>query len=111
MTIQPSLRKRAFGKLVPYLFIAPAFFFFAVFVLVPILATLRLSFFEWSGFSAARFIGIENYRNLFADKVFWLALQNNFKFVVFYTVLPIVLGLLLTMLIGRRNFWGAASLG
>ena len=106
MTIQPSLKKRASGKLVPYLFIAPAFFLFAIFVLTPVLATLCLSFFEWSGFSTARFIGIANYRNLLADKVFWLALQNNFKFIVFYTVLPILLGLLLTMLMGRRNIWG-----
>ena len=106
MTISSSLRKKACANLTPYYFILPSFIIYAVFILIPILDTLRLSFFEWSGFSAARFIGFENYRNLLVDQVFWQALLNNVKFIIFYTFLPVLLGLLLTLLIARRQFIG-----
>ena len=89
-----------------YLYILPGFIIYAVFVLWPILDTLRYSFYEWSGFSSPSFIGLDNYIKLYSDDIFRQALVNNLWFIVFYTVFPIVIGLFLTALLTRRRLPG-----
>ncbi|MCB0175346.1 MAG: sugar ABC transporter permease [Anaerolineae bacterium] len=89
-----------------YLYILPGFIIYAVFVLWPILDTLRYSFYEWSGFSSPSFIGLDNYIKLYSDDIFRQALVNNLWFIVFYTVFPIVIGLFLTALMTRRRLPG-----
>ena len=89
-----------------YLYILPGFIIYAVFVLWPILDTLRYSFYEWTGFSSPSFIGLDNYIKLYSDDIFRTALVNNLWFIVFYTVFPIVIGLFLTALMTRRRLPG-----
>ena len=89
-----------------YLYILPGFIVYFVFVLVPIVNTIRFSLPEWTGFSAPTYVGLENYRKLFGDENFWKALGNNAFFVIFYTILPILLGLFLTSLITRSQLKG-----
>ena len=47
-------------------------------------------------FSDPVYIGLDNYAELWNDEDFWLALQHNAFFVIFYSILPIMLGLFLT---------------
>ena len=89
-----------------YLYILPGFIIYAVFVLWPIVDTLRYSFYEWTGFSSPSFIGLDNYIKLYSDDIFRTALVNNLWFIVFYTVFPIVIGLFLTALMTRRRLPG-----
>lgn len=91
-----------------YLFLAPGLLLYAVFVLLPIVNTARYSLFEWTGFSEPTFIGLQNYAELFADGDFWKSIGNNFFFVTFYTILPILLALLLTALLTRGKLRGMA---
>jgi raffinose/stachyose/melibiose transport system permease protein len=95
-----------FGLIVPYLFIFPALFIYGLFIFIPILNTLRLSFHAWTGFSDAQFIGLDNYRQLWSDGVFRTALMNNVQFIVFYTAFPIIIGLILTAALTRRRIRG-----
>jgi len=92
--------------IVPYLFILPALLVYGVFVFVPILNTVRLSFHDWTGFSDSQFVGLDNYRQLWSDDVFRTALVNNIQFIAFYTIFPIAVGLLLTAALTRRRIWG-----
>lgn len=94
--------------LLAYLFILPGFALYALFVLVPIVGTVRYSFYQWTGFSPPTFIGLDNYRALLKDDFFINALGNNFYFILFYTVLPILLGLFLTSLLARSRLRGMA---
>lgn len=51
---------------------APAMGLFAVFYVVPVVAGVVLSLFQWDGLGDPRWIGLENYRYLFTeDPVFW----------------------------------------
>ncbi len=93
-------------QVTPYLYVLPAFAFYAVFILVPIVNTFRVSFFDWTGFSDEKFIGLANYRELFQDQVFLIGLVNNLKFIFFFTLLPISIALVLTALLSRRGLWG-----
>jgi raffinose/stachyose/melibiose transport system permease protein len=89
-----------------YLYILPGFLIYVVFVLWPILDTLRYSFYDWDGFSTPKFAGLSNYARLWNDQVFQIALGNNLLFIVFYTLFPIGLGLFLTALLTRRKLKG-----
>ena len=58
-------------KLTGILFLLPSMVLFLSFHLYPILDTIRLSFFKYDLLSPRRFIGMDNYRELFGDAVFW----------------------------------------
>lgn len=92
----------------PYAFILPGFVIYGIFVLWPILNTIRYSFYDWTGFSEPEFIGFGNYQELIRDRDFLAAVSHNFFFVIFYTILPILLGLLLASLIARSRVRGMA---
>ncbi|NYB31361.1 carbohydrate ABC transporter permease [Pantoea agglomerans] len=78
-----------------FLYVLPAVLVYAVFLLSPLLASLGISFTEWDGTSLPVFSGVSNYLRMFSDPVFWIALGNNAILMLFYTLLPIGVGLLL----------------
>lgn len=65
-----------------YLFLLPFLLFFVFFVIYPMFMCLFTSFFESKMGQEDIFIGIENYRRLFSDKVFWIALKNTMVIVL-----------------------------
>src|SRR5258707_1363057 len=70
-------------------FTAPALAILAAFLLYPIGYSLWLSLHEWDGYTAhwGAFVGIENYRALAEDEVFWRATVNSIVFVIVRTPL------------------------
>lgn len=87
-----------------FLYVLPAVLVYAVFLLLPLLASLGISFTEWDGTSLPVFSGVSNYLRMFSDPVFWIALGNNAILMLFYTLLPIGFGLLLcSFLYDTRN--------
>ena len=66
-----------------YLFVAPFCLLFILFYLVPVVTSIALSFTYYNVLEAPRFIGWQNYINLFfADDVFPTAVKNTFLFAV-----------------------------
>ena len=61
----------------PYLFLAPFFIVYSVFLLYPVVEAFRLSFYERIGLSTGSFVGLENYRALFSDERYLRALLNT----------------------------------
>lgn len=80
------------------LFILPHFALFLTFFLIPVFSGMYLSLFDYNVFSKT-FIGLENYKFLTGDKLFWKALGNTFIYT--FGVVPLWLGkaLLVTVLI------------
>ena len=60
-----------------YLFMAPFLLFFVGFVLYPMFMCVFTSFFDATMGREDIFIGFQNYRTLFQDEVFWIALKNT----------------------------------
>jgi raffinose/stachyose/melibiose transport system permease protein len=90
-----------------WLYLFPGMAIYLVFVFYPILETIRTSFYQWDGFSSNRmFIGLENYSNLISDSQFLKALLNNLTFIIFYSIIPIIIGLVLASLLGRKALPG-----
>jgi hypothetical protein len=57
------------------LYLVPTLNINFVIVLVPALLTIALAFCSWDGISAPSFSGLDNFRALFGDSVFWSALS------------------------------------
>lgn len=80
----------------PWLFLAPALLFFAVYVIIPIFQSLSISLYSWDGLSEATYVGFENYRNLWTDPKFWISLKNNVLWLFLYMLaVPAGLGIAL----------------
>ncbi|WP_236838643.1 carbohydrate ABC transporter permease [Caldalkalibacillus salinus] len=60
----------------PYLFISPFFILFGTFMLYPLVYALVLSFSRWQG-GQSTFVGLENYKMLMTDPLFWKSLGNT----------------------------------
>lgn len=80
-------------------YLLPGLIVYAVFVFVPIIAAVVISLMDWNGLGLPTFIGIANYLELFADGRFYTALGNNAEFIIFYCVLPLIIGICLAAII------------
>jgi len=90
-----------------WLYLFPGLLIYLVFVFYPIIETFRTSFYKWDGFSRERvFVDFQNYISLVTDAQFLKALLNNLVFIIFYSIIPILLGLLLASLLGRKPLPG-----
>lgn len=83
------------GKWSMLLWVAPAVLLLAVFVYYPVLENFRLGFYRWSPFSKEVFIGLDNYRTMAVDPVFWSSLFNNIAYAVVSVVFQVFGGLVL----------------
>jgi raffinose/stachyose/melibiose transport system permease protein len=91
---------------IAYLYAAPAFIAFTAFLLVPIIATFGLSFTKWNGIGPIRWAGLDNYGAVVTDPELQQALLHVVVMVVFYSVLPIIVGLILAAALTRRHVYG-----
>jgi len=88
---------------VGYFFILPAFILYGLFIIYPFFQSIYLSFTSWNGADPIKpFIGLQNYLVLSKDPVFWIAIGNNIKWIVFGVIPPITLGLFLALLLYSR---------
>lgn len=71
-----------------FLFLAPACVMVAIYVVWPILSTIRLSFFNWDGMSEPSFVGLANYVELFHAQTFYTALKNNLIWLLLFLLAP-----------------------
>lgn len=92
-------RRRPSTVIAGYLFLAPALIFYAVFELWPIIQTAWYSFYDWNGIDVSTFIGIDNYIKVFTDPKLIGSIGHAFFLIIFFSILPIVLGLITAALI------------
>jgi raffinose/stachyose/melibiose transport system permease protein len=105
----PRVRVRAPGepRKVAYLYIAPAFFFYLLFAFGPLVYTSWLSFFDWDGLTVGTWVGLENYDEVLSDPDIRASFVHSFELILFYAVLPVILGLLLASVIAHSRVHGA----
>lgn len=91
-------------NIIAYLFLLPALVLIGFYLVYPTLTTIRMSFFEWNGFSksGAQFVGLKNYVGLLGSKKFTNALKNNVFYTVCTVIGTVVVGMLVAVPIDRR---------
>ncbi|MBX6371064.1 MAG: sugar ABC transporter permease [Acidothermus sp.] len=103
-TPRPARRRRGrhvAQHLVGWLFAAPAIAFYVAFVIIPLLHTLQYSLYRWDGIGPSTYVGLQNYAHLFSNSTLLKSILNALKLIVFFSVIPVALGLLIASTIRR----------
>ncbi len=99
---QTSLSKRVRRETIAgWLFVLPALFMYAVFVLVPLLLTVVYSFYRWNGVGPMTWVGLNNYVTVFQVPDLLGTIFNAFWLVVWFSFIPVGLGLVVASVIHR----------
>ena len=109
-----SVRPRGFAfrnELTGLAWISPWLIGFALFMLLPIALSGYLSFCEFNGLRRPVFTGLENFRALLSDRLFWQVLKNTAIYAAIAlpasTVIAILLAVLLNAPVPGRTLWRA----
>jgi len=89
-------RRRAWSAL---LWVAPALLFYGAFVLYPLGQSIQYSFWNWDGIGTATPAGLSNWRAIFTQPELLSSIIHAFELIIFYTVIPVALGLVAASLI------------
>lgn len=86
-----------------WLFVLPALVIFGTFIFWPIIQVFWLSFHEWSVITPEKpWVGLSNYRELFSDGDFHIALRNTLWFALGVVPTQTALGLILAVLANQK---------
>jgi multiple sugar transport system permease protein len=85
-----------------YLFIAPQFILFLLFLVYPIFEGARLSLYKIN-YQKENFVGFDNYIKLFNDPVFLKSTFNTVIFVVFIVALTVIFGIFVASAVFDKN--------
>lgn len=101
-TSRRSFRKEARREvIIGWLFALPALLMYATFVLLPLLLSIFYSFFRWNGIGAMSWVGLKNYQTVLAVPDLLETIFNAFRLVVYFSFIPVALGLVVASLIYR----------
>ena len=91
----PGERPPGEPRLVGYLYLLPAFAVFFCFVLLPLAHAAWISLWEWDGLRRRRRRGpgASNYTEVFSDEELRCAFVHALVLLIFYAVLPLLIGL------------------
>lgn len=86
-----------------YLFIAPLFIGMLAFIVIPIAASLVMSFTKWDIITPPEFVGTRNYIQLLtSDRLFWKVLGNTFRYILLSIPLSVTIPLILSVLLNQK---------
>lgn len=97
------MNKMMGNKKVIALFVLPTLILFTVIVFYPIVQTFYRSFFDWNGLNKAEFTGLENYKELFQDDLFFESMKNGLIFAGILVVFQVGMATILTMILMNRK--------
>lgn len=100
--MQPLSRQR----LTPYLFLFPALSLLTLSVFWPALQAFYLSFTRFENLTQTpEWIGLENFKTLWQDDIFWLSLRNTFVYLICVVPILVTVPLGLAILVNQK-LWG-----
>jgi alpha-glucoside transport system permease protein len=89
----------------PWLFLMPAMLALGLYLAYPVVETLRLSLSERIPGGGSKFVGLDNYAQMFSEPKFWEALRNNMMWLFIVPAFSTSFGLLAAQLTDRIG-WG-----
>src|SRR6476661_2282505 len=98
-----TLRGSGLDRVLPYLMLVPALFLVLGVIVYPLIDGLRSSTGFYRFGREIRSVGLDNYRQAFADPVFLDALFNTARFILLAVTIETVLGLALAILVARAR--------
>ncbi|MGP4039769.1 carbohydrate ABC transporter permease [Gracilibacillus sp. D59] len=82
-----------------YFLIAPTLLLFVIFMIIPIVMAIYLSFTSYDIISEMEWVGLENFKRLINDDILWITFKNVGVLAIFYVPLMIIISLMLAILV------------
>lgn len=91
---------------IPYavFFLAPSLIGLLIFTIIPIVASFFLAFTNWNLLSPPKFVGVQNFIDMFSDPLLWVSLGNTVKYAVMMIPGSTAMALILALLLNRELF-------
>ncbi len=90
-----------YQQVMAYLFLAPNLLIFLLFTVLPSLMAFFLSLTRYDILTPIKWIGLQNYRQLIGDQIFFLTLKNMLLYVVMFVPAMVGLSLLIAIALNR----------
>jgi multiple sugar transport system permease protein len=84
-----------------HLFASPWLIGFVVFTAGPIVTAIVVSFMDWNLLRSPSWVGLANYRRMFADPEFWESIENTMQYGVGYVVLGVTFTFVMALLLNQ----------
>lgn len=84
------------------LFALPWIIGLIIFYAIPLFSSIYFSFTTYSILQPGEFIGLQNYKDLVHDPLFWKSVYNTIYFTVFFVPLSIIFGVALAMMLNMK---------
>ncbi|MFK3985677.1 carbohydrate ABC transporter permease [Micromonospora sp. NPDC050397] len=97
-------------------FLAAPVLLYSVFVIAPYAQAFQISMTNWRGLSAPKWVGFDNYRQLFDDHRFWQAIQHHLVLLLALPLITIAIALFFSFMLNvagrssggkRSGVWGS----
>lgn len=96
-----SLKRSRSESIIGWLFALPALLMYVMFVLLPLLLSIQYSFFRWDGIGPMTWVGLKNYATVLEDPDLLETIFNAFRLVLFFSLIPVGLGLVVASVMHR----------
>lgn len=100
---QFKLGRKFYDAALPTLFSLPSVGLYMVFMILPLIYVIYLSFTQWTGAGDITFIGVENYKFLFTFSDFWKIMRNTGILIALHVFFQIPLAVLFAFLLYRTR--------
>jgi multiple sugar transport system permease protein len=85
-----------------YAMIAPTVLGLLIFSIWPVFQTLFFSFTTWGAFGNYEWSGLDNYKKMMTDRMFWMALKNTFVYTCVTIPFAIALSIIAAVLLNQK---------
>lgn len=96
------LNRKVRDSIEAYIMILPIIIGLLSFTVIPFIASLLISFTQWDIITPSKWVGIENYVNLFKDEIFLKALKNTGYYAVVMVPLATVVGFFVALMLNMK---------
>lgn len=90
------------AKLFPWLLFGPTIVYLLILSIFPLIYSLGVSLYDYTLGGDATFIGLQNYRDLLTDQVFWRKTWTTLQITVFAVGIELAFGLVCALVLNRR---------
>ena len=84
------------------IFLLPALLGSLIFIVIPVICSFGLSFVQWDLLNPIKFVGFENYREIFHDGLFYKILGNTIVFALSTSFLGVIIPLILASILNTK---------
>lgn len=85
-----------------WMFTSPWIIGFLALTFIPMIASIIISFTEWDILTPPKWVGIQNYRDIFKDPLFYKSLKVTLTYTVFSVPINVILSLLVALLLNNN---------